>query len=329
MSLKRILLPTALIAISATTFTACTRNEINCVLGGKKPDSCNLYQSDTSAANYDEDVIILGDSMWDYGEPHGAIPLELINLSGTVYFDLSRSGADGAYIREKEIPRIPGQDSNNMTVKTILISGGANDVREPCEINVPNEGDNTTVDTLTNDCIAGMVKASTAVELVLSELHKINSLEHIIWGGLIYFPSNEYSPAVIDSIVDGGISYLDENDQLRTLVGLKDRCENPTAQYDAPNKCYYTDLRFNAFDSFGNPLAESNYSLLWAEPDAETQAIEGEELCPGVQGSNTAGKYARCYLFDGTHVNVAGARKSAEQLWYMMENIGAYRLKTD
>lgn len=306
--LKKQLLATSFLTVGAmSVLPGCTIQEVNCVLGGKKPESCNLYSAkDTEEAPLDQDVIILGDSMWDYGKPLGAIPKALIELSGKTYYELARSGATADYIRNTEIPRIPGYETNEMTVKTILISGGANDVREPCKVDL-DQDINTTTATLTQACIDGVEKASNGVQEILQDLHQIESLQTIVWGGLIYFPDDKYSQAVSDAVVDG-VTYVNEDGQTQSIPGIKDRCETPEVTYPGTsNKCYYADLRYNALGDSYPGLTD----YLWLP-----EGLTDEELA-----TYSPGQYANDYLFDGTHVNEDGAQKSAEQLWFVLTGI--------
>lgn len=210
---------TASVCMSFFGLAGCKTDEINCVVNGKKPESCNLYTAKATVDSPLEDkVVIIGDSLWDYGKPHGAIPLKLIELSGKTYYELARSGAFTSYILDDEIPKIPKED-NVYALKSVLVNGGANNVRTPCEIDLENNV-NVTAETFSQSCNDAIAEAEIGAEQIIGRLVAIPSVDHVVWVGPQYFPIEKVSAELVDFV----------SDRISTLCA-------------AESKCHFVDLR--------------------------------------------------------------------------------------
>jgi len=192
---KRALL--ACVGLVAASLSGCGTDEVTCVVGKKQPESCNLYVAKgTEAAPMDNSVVIVGDSLWDYGKPHGAIPLKLVEFSSKTYYELARSGAHTDYILEKEIPIITSEGSG-LAPKTVLVNGAANNVRTPCKSDPVN---NINMTSFTPGCHEAIDTAIADVSKIITALNNISTVEHIIWVGPQRFPDTVVSDALIDYV---------------------------------------------------------------------------------------------------------------------------------
>lgn len=180
------------LALLSSFLSGCTSKEAKCLASDFSPALCNFYTAEgTDQALLDNQVVFVGDSLFDYGEGYGAIPKDLIARSGKTYADLSVSGQRTSYINDVEIPKI----STLGDVKTVIVNGGANDILAACGANVET-GDN--VDRITDTCEAALDSMETGVTNMLNSLAAIASIDHVIWVGPQYFPVDMVARIVID-----------------------------------------------------------------------------------------------------------------------------------
>ncbi|OUS29014.1 hypothetical protein A9Q99_10405 [Gammaproteobacteria bacterium 45_16_T64] len=231
----------------AFSMSGCKQSEIDCVAGNKQPESCDLYTAvGTESSPMENDVIIMGDSLWDLGSPYGAIPLNLIERSKKTYLELARSGAHTNYIRDIEIPKIPNYNGQGLdpdpTVKTIIVNGGANNLKEPCKVDLEN---NINVDegTYSTACTDAFTVAVTEAEEIISLLSAIDSVENIVWTGPQYFPVSVVSENLIDKTV-GELSSLCSDD-LTEKCTYVDLTQAPMWGPDDASIYLYDDIHVN------------------------------------------------------------------------------------
>ena len=241
----------------------------------------------------DVEIIILGDSFWDFGLPFGAIPLELIRHSikeaydsgvpgalGKTYYDLSVYSAPADYILDIKIPQIPnyGNVETPPKVRTVLSNGGANDVALTCRPIIETGagetalGDNIT--TLTPTCEEGLAAASVASFNIMQRLAEIESVEKIVWLGPHYYDNDMIDASILDMVVDM----------------LQDNCD----QFNPP---IIAGIRF--------PVALRTCVFIDVR-DAWTPDEANE------------------YLFDKIHVTSAGAKIMGDMIWSVLTTTNGF-----
>lgn len=189
----------------ATSFlTACGAKEIECKSADFEASDprCNFYHPNDVA---DTPVVIVGDSFWDYGQGYGAIPKAMIEKTGQTYFEVARSGAKTAYIKSV----VNGAETNNPMppagvgdIKTILLNGGANNIRNVCKAGADDYADradcrgvnstnNTSPETLTCLCNDRLTSIEADLNDIMTQLETIETVDHIVYAGPQKFPTSQ------------------------------------------------------------------------------------------------------------------------------------------
>lgn len=169
------------------------------------PTTCNFY---TSVGNVreplDTEIVILGDSLFDYGGGSGAIPKALATRSNKTYLDLSVANQKFNYILNEEVKNLPKDEAGNVTVRTVIVNGGANEVRVPCSpAKNPEQTVSGACQIAITDAMEGYVNPATGAREggakgVLQELSSKTSIENIIWVGPQYFSKNVVASTITD-----------------------------------------------------------------------------------------------------------------------------------
>lgn len=173
---------------------------------------CNFYHPN-SVAN--APVLIVGDSFWDYGEGYGAIPKKMVEKTGDTYFEVARSGATTKYllsvVQGDPAANNPLPLNNGVDFKTILLNGGANNIRDICKAGAEdrsasapcrgvNATNNTSLDTLTCACQEGLDAIRNDLRPIIAELSAIETVDHIVFAGPQKFPTSQAYPFIQDIV---------------------------------------------------------------------------------------------------------------------------------
>lgn len=212
---------------------------LGCVGGGVQ----DYYKSGeyvTEQTPLKSSVHILGDSFWDYGKSdNGAPPVpgrilrEITSHTGLIYVDHSQTNASMKHISETQLSQLkeaqPGQ------IRTILVNGGANDVKKICAGQQSIVVDGEQIPNFTIDCKLALDDTTKARKSLLNTLllsEDLPSLQKIVWVSTISFPTT-----TIDSVVTQAFNQ-----------GIRDACEAVAQQ-----KCLYVDVstRWNPTEADG------------------------------------------------------------------------------
>lgn len=92
----------------------------------------------TTATPLNSQVHVIGDSFWDYGSPNYSQPAEagrvlqaITRNNNKVFKDHSRTNAAISDINKVQVPEIVSDQTNDQ-IRTILVNGGANDLKDSC-----------------------------------------------------------------------------------------------------------------------------------------------------------------------------------------------------
>lgn len=176
-------------------------------------------------------VQIIGDSYFDF---RGYIPIELVERSGKVYEDRSRSGATIEQIttyyedaREDEAAHVTfAGDSATYEIKTVLVDGGANNIRKACMTkHLKGTGFDGSYASLPDECKEQLDLAIDGASALIDRTRD-DGIADIVWLGPHYFHPDTAPPVVMDTFADA--------------VSL--HCQTKRPQ-DARNNCHFVEVR--------------------------------------------------------------------------------------
>lgn len=269
------------------------------------------YRADEQSAV--RTVQILGDSVMDY---KGLIPKKLGELArsenaiseGSDYWDLSRSGAKltedigvGNWFepsRRYSILTQAKEAIKTSNLRTIIIDGGANDVKDDCE---PNGNFNTEIirsngsrtsnlsdackDILEGNAGKNIQSIKNKVASILNVLRQ-GGVDHVVWVGNHYLGTQAVPSVVVD--------------RLNALT--KQVCEQ---QYS--DICIFVNTRNNQFISDINPN-DGYAQYRWSQLDIDNE-IASE------QGKAEVERAKGLLGVDNIHMAKAGGDKLGELIW--------------
>ncbi|MDX1695532.1 MAG: SGNH/GDSL hydrolase family protein [Ketobacteraceae bacterium] len=153
--------------------------------GGCKPP-LDDRRSSSSEATYE--VQILGDSYFDFDF---YIPDELKNLSGWEFYDRSVTNSELSDISKQFDAVLADEKADGTyTVSTIIINGGANDLKSPCVTSKNRDG-------LSSGCTDALIASREAIKNLLAKM--AGEVESIVWAGRYYMAESTAPQAAVDA----------------------------------------------------------------------------------------------------------------------------------
>lgn len=191
MKLTSTLLKTSTLLFAGTALIGCGGGVTNWYISSKNV---------TATTPLEPMVHVIGDSFWDYGNSdNGAEPVPgrilkvIATHTGLIFVDHSITNESLANIIGKQVSELKQAQPFDQ-IKTILVDGGANDVKKICR-GIQSSPDGTP--NFTSDCALALKNTTTdRIALLKTLIESVPTLEKIVWASTISFPTTTIDPAV-------------------------------------------------------------------------------------------------------------------------------------